>query len=80
MINSKFYKLFSDEAFFTCYTPAELKNRLLTRGSGSERKEKVVVMTESEFPDKPKKGGKSNALESVQRRHQTIVRRQLVWL
>ena len=54
-----------DEAFFTCYTPAELKNKLLTRGSGSERKEKVVVMAESEFPDKPKKGGKIKALHHV---------------
>lgn len=54
-----------DEAFFTCYTPAELKNKILTRGSGSERKEKVVVMAESEFPDKPKIGGKIKALHHV---------------
>ena len=40
-----------DEAFFTTTRPKQLKDRLLSRGNGSERKTAVVVMSQSYTPD-----------------------------
>jgi transposase-like protein len=45
-----------DNSFITTLVSEEHKNEALKRGAGSQKQSKVVVMAESEFIEKPKKG------------------------
>ncbi|TAJ14730.1 IS1595 family transposase [Marinilabiliaceae bacterium JC017] len=47
-----------DDGFFTTRVPDDKKEEPLKRGRGSQRKTKVLVMTESEIVDNPKPGKK----------------------
>ena len=59
------YSVELDEAFFTTQTPKEKKGELLSSGSGSERKAKVLVMAESAPVESPKKGRKSKRVGHI---------------
>ena len=54
-----------DEAFFTTTRPKHLKEEPLSRGSGSERKTAVVVMSQSYTPDPFEESGKKLQLLRV---------------
>jgi hypothetical protein len=63
------YKLTSevelDGAFFSTETPVEEKDKPIKRGRGSQRKTKVIVMTESQIPDKESKNAKPKKVRYI---------------
>ncbi|GHV26633.1 DDE transposase [Bacteroidia bacterium] len=54
-----------DNAFITTLIPENQKDEPLKRGAGSQKQSKVVVMTESEFVDNPRKGKKPKRVNHI---------------
>ena len=54
-----------DNAFITTLIPEDEKDKPLKRGAGSQKKTKVVVMTESAVVEKPKPGQKSKRVNHL---------------
>jgi hypothetical protein len=54
-----------DDGFFSTPVSKDEKNEPLKRGRGSQKKTKVLVMTESESVDQPKKGKKSRKVGHI---------------
>ena len=54
-----------DHAFITTVIPDHQKEEPLKRGAGSQKKSKVVVMTESEAVEKPKQGKKPKRVHHI---------------
>jgi hypothetical protein len=54
-----------DNAFITTLIPDDQKDEPLKRGAGSQNKSKVVVMTESQFVDNPRKGKKPKCVNHI---------------
>jgi len=54
-----------DHAFITTLIPDTQKEEQLKRGAGSQKKSKVIVMTESEFVEKPKSGKKQKRVNHI---------------
>ncbi|KAA6318081.1 hypothetical protein EZS27_031865 [termite gut metagenome] len=54
-----------DNAFITTLIPDDQKDEALKRGTGSQNKSKVVVMTESTFVENPKQGKPPKAVTHI---------------
>jgi len=54
-----------DNAFITTLIPEDRKDEPLKRGAGSQKKSKVVVMTESAFVETPKKNKKQKQVNHI---------------
>ena len=57
-----------DHAFITTLIPAAQKEEQLKRGAGSQKQSKVLVITESEFVEKPKPGKKPKRVNHIKMR------------
>jgi len=57
-----------DNAFITTLMPDNQKDESLKRGAGSQKKSKVVVMTESAFVETPKKNKKLKRVNHIKMR------------